>query len=156
MTVVGDFIEAEIGRLTRQVVAPLSPFAYGVDLSCVSDVTSDLAEVGPSSVVAIGEALLRRLTTQRGSLPDDAGYGIDVNSYCNMGMSTQDVRDLGSKIRSEVTKDDRVDDAVVTVGNPVSSQLSISIQVTPVDPTLGVFTLTLSVVDGQVLLEAIG
>lgn len=156
MTAVSDFIDSEIALLTREVVAPVAPFGYGVDLSCIDDVTDDLSEVDPSSVIALGEALLRRLTTPRGTLPDDRGYGIDVRSYCNLGMSTQDTRDLGSKIRSEVTKDDRVDDAVVTVGDAVSTQLSISIQVTPIDRTLGVFTLTLSVTDGQLLLEAIG
>jgi hypothetical protein len=155
MTVVSDFIDAEVALLAREVVSPVAPFFYGVDLSCVEDVTDDLAEVDPNSVTALGEALLRRLTTPRGTLPDDRNYGIDVRSFCNLGMSTQDIRDLASKIRSEVTKDDRVDDAAVTIGNPVTSDLSIAVQVTPVDRALGVFTLTLAVTDGQLLLEAI-
>lgn len=153
--IVLDAIAADTATLTRLVPSPLEPFGYGTDLSCVEDVTEDLAEVDPFTVRAIGEALARRLTTPRGSLPDDPDYGLDVRGYCNRGVPITELQDLSGQIRGEVTKDDRVEDAAVTVTIPARNQLHISVTVTPVDPSLGPFSLTFAVVNGQLTLESL-
>ena len=153
--IVLDSIAADIAELTRVVPVPTAPLGYGVDLSCVDDLTEDLAEVDPFSPVAIGEALLRRLTTPRGQLPDDPDYGFDIRGYCNRGVPVGELRSLAGQIRSEVTKDDRVEDATVTVTIPSLNSMTVAILVTPADPTLDTFTLTFSVQSGEATLQAI-
>lgn len=153
--IVFDSIAADLAELTRIVPVPTPPLGYGNDLSCVEDVTEALDEVDPFSPVAIGEALLRRLTTPRGQLPDDPDYGFDIRGYCNRGVPTGELRELAGQIRSEVSKDDRVEDASVTVTVPDLSTMSVRIEVTPADPLLDPFSLTFAVVSGQLLLEAL-
>jgi hypothetical protein len=150
-----DAIAASTAELTRLVPVPTGPLGYGTDLSCVEDVTEDLAEVDPFSPQAIGEALLRRLTTPRGQLPDDPNYGMDLRGYCNRGVPTGELREIAGQIRSEVTKDDRVEDVSVVVTVPALNAMSVRIDVTPADPSLDPFTLTFAVTSGQLLLEAI-
>lgn len=153
--IVLDAIAADLAELTRIVPVPTGPLGYGRDLSCVDDVTEALDEVDPFSPAAIGEALLRRLTTPRGGLSDDADYGLDVRSCCNRGVPASELRELAGQIRSEATKDDRVEDASVTVTLPSLNAMSIRILVTPADPLLDPFSLTFAVVSGQLLLEAL-
>lgn len=159
MTLVTDTIDAEIATLER-VVEPPTSLAYGRDLSCVTDLvlttTGELAEVEPATRAAIGEALARRLITPRGALIDDADYGFDVRGYCNRGIDADGLRELSARIRSEVTKDDRVDDVTVAVSyNAPTSTLAIRLQIAAVDPALGTFALTFTVSNESALLESI-
>lgn len=147
-------IAADIATLTREVETPTGELGYGVDLSCSSDITELADEVDAFSVTGIIQATVRRLTTPRGSLPDDPDYGLDVRGYLNRGTSTTDLLSMAGEIRNEVTKDDRVARASITVASPSLDRLSISVLVTPADPALGPFTLTLAVTSGAVLLEA--
>lgn len=150
-----DSIAADTAELTRLVPVPTGSLGYGTDLSCVEDLTEDLAEVDPFSPLAIGEALLRRLSTPRGQLPDDPEYGLDLRGYCNRGVPTGEIREVAGQVRSEVTKDDRVEDVSVVVTVPSLKTMSVRIDVTPADPLLDPFTLTFAVTSGQLLLEAI-
>lgn len=150
-----DAIAASTAELTRLVPVPTGALGYGADLSCVEDLTDDLAEVDPFSPQAIGEALLRRLTTPRGQLPDDPNYGLDIRGYCNRGVPTGELREIAGQIRSEASKDDRIEDVSVTVTVPALNSMSVRINVTPADPSLDPFTLTFAVTSGQLLLEAI-
>jgi hypothetical protein len=153
--IVRDYIKAEIAALTRQVPTPVEPFGYGVDLSCVEDLTETMAEVDPFSTRALAEAIYRRLSTPRGALPDDGVYGLDLRSYLNRGTTAAELRDLASQVRAEITKDDRVSSADVTVTVPSSSELNVRIRITPEDPELGPFDLTLAVTSADVLLKAL-
>ena len=149
-----DAIDADLATLERAVPAPSSDLGYGVDLSCVSDITEDLAEVDPFSRQAIAEAVISRLTTARGSLPDDPDYGIDLRSYCNRGVTAAELRNLSGSCRSEILKDDRVEDA--TVGVIVAGPaLSVGVRLTPANPAVEPFSLTFVVTSGSATLEAI-
>lgn len=147
MTVVDDVIAAEIAKLQKIVPTPVEPFGYGTDLSCVTDLTETMDEVDPSSVIGIGQAQLRRLTTPRGTLSDDRAYGLDVGGYLNRGTSAADISSAQGEIRQECLKDDRISDAVVTVVF-ANSGLSVSIVNTPVSPGLKAFTLTFAIPPG--------
>lgn len=149
-------IDAELALLERVAPTPSAPFGYGIDLSCTSDLTAQMIEVDPMAPRAVGEALLRRLTTPRGGLPDDADYGFDLCAVVNRGVTADDVRALGGQVRSELEKDDRVDIALVIVTPaPDGSSLRVQAVITPVDPRIGGFTLTLAVTSAEILIEEI-
>lgn len=151
---VRDAIAAAIAELERVTEVPSGPFGYGTDISCAGDLTETMEEVDGFSTLALAQALVRRLDCARGQLPDDPDYGIDVRSYCNRGATTQDIRSLASRIRGEVTKDDRVDTATVTVTpSSTGDELGVKVAVTPYDARLGPFTLTLAVTSAAVLIE---
>lgn len=150
-------IDAQIAELARLVPQPTGDLGYGNDLSCVSDLTEDLAEVDPFSMQAISEAAIRRLTTPRGSLPDDRNYGIDVRSYANRATAIAELRELSGRCALELAKDDRIDTATVTsTQDPLSYSLRLSVVITPASPTLNPFTLTFAVTSGAAVLEAFG
>lgn len=155
-TIVKDSIAAQIATLTAEVDAPTEPFGYGTDLSCVTDLDPDLAEVDPASTTAIAQALLRRLITPRGSLPDDPDYGYDLRGLLNRGVTANDLRSITSQARNECRKDDRVTDvdidATFTLG---ASQLDVSITVTPADPATDTFSFTFAITDTDAVLEVI-
>jgi hypothetical protein len=155
--VVLDAIARELALLKREVETPTGPLGYGLDLSCVSDVTPELAEVDPFSPVGIAEAVIRRLTTPRGGLVDDPDYGLDLRGYCNRGTTLDELRDLAGQCRSEVTKDDRIEEALFTITTPTRSELNVSARITPADPSLELFSFTFTIpASGAAMLEAIG
>lgn len=147
---VREDIAAQVAELEHEVDAPTGALGYGTDLACVTDVTPDLEEVDPFSVRAIGEALIRRFTTPRGTLPDDPDYGLDLRSYCNRGVTATQLRELASQLRGEAGKDDRVDDAAITV-TAEGSSLTVAARITPADPDLEPFDLTFAVTSADVL-----
>jgi hypothetical protein len=152
-------IAAELATLTKRVAdVPAAPLGYGTDLSCVTDVTADAAEVDPMSRQAVAEAITRRLTTPRGGLIDDPDYGFDVRTFCNRGTTPTELRAIGDQCRTEALKDDRVNDATITADyDDAARRLRVSVMLDCVDPRLGTFTLTLAVTpDGEALLETIG
>lgn len=154
MSVVREAMDAEIAALERETAAPTPPFGYGADLRCASDLHEDMAEVAGDSLLALAEAIVRRLTCPRGAIPDSPDYGLDLRGYCNRGSSTAELRALAGRVRSEVLKDDRVDQLTVTVRPSVdASELTVELVVTPVDRRLGGFSLTLAVTSAAVLID---
>ncbi len=149
-----DALAAGMATVTRQVDAPTPPLGYGTDISCTLDIDERMAEVDPQSTRAIAEALVRRLDTPRGALIDDADYGFALKSYANRGVTRAELLSLADRVRLEVTKDDRVSTATVTVTSSGTS-LSVSIRVTPEDPSLDTFAAVLSVTSAAVVLEAV-
>jgi len=150
-------LERELVQLARLVPQPAGELGFGGDLSCVSDLTVDLAEVDPQSVRAIGEAAIRRLTTPRGSLRDDPDYGLDVRTYCNRGATPAELLELAGRCTLELSKDDRIESSVVTpVLDLAANSLSLSVVITPANPALVPFTLTFAVTAGAVVLEELG
>jgi len=149
-----EFIAAETAALTRLVPVPTGELGYGRDLSCVTDITETLEEVDPFSVQGLGEALLRRLITPRGSLPDDADYGIDIRGYCNRALTRQDLLALEGEIRAELAKDDRVAQVQPTV-TWASPSLNVKVMVEPAIPGMRPFALTLAAENGAVLLAEV-
>jgi hypothetical protein len=151
--IVADAIASETALLTREVPTPTPPFGWGADVSCDRDLEEGMPEVFGD--LALAQALVRRLDCPRGALPDDGDYGIDLRANLNRGLTVTEVRGLAGSIRSELTKDDRVDTVAVTVApTPAGEVIRVSIQVTPRDAALGgPFSLTLAVTDGGVLVE---
>lgn len=156
MTIVHDTIAAELALLERLEPTPLAPFGYGQDLDCTTDISEDLLEVDPSSRTALAQALLRRLSCPRGRLPDDPTYGFDLRGMLNRGTDAAALRDLAGQVKGEVLKDDRIDGAdVTTTYTSQTRTLDVLIWVSPIDPALGEFSLTLAVTDGETLLKEI-
>lgn len=151
--IVLDAIAAEVAKLTREVDAPTEPFGYGKDLSCVSDLTETMEEVEGPLVVA--QAIVRRLTTPRGGLPYDPNYGLDVRGFLNRATTTAELRSIAGQVRLEVTKDDRVESASVTVTAPSLNTLRIALDVEMADPEQTEFALTLAVTSSTVIMEAL-
>ena len=102
------------------------------------------------------QAILRRLDTPRGSLPDDPSYGISLRSMLNAGADPERIASFGGIIRNEVCKDDRVASAVAVVTPSASfDAFRVALTVNPADPSLGGFSMTLAVTSAGVVLEAI-
>lgn len=155
-TVSAALAEAKVGLL-RLVDPPVEPFGYGIDLSCVLDVTEDLAEVDPRSPLAIAEASIRRLITPRGGCPGDQDYGFDLRGQLNKGVTTLGLRMLAGQSRSEINKDDRVEDSTVqvTYDSVAGPALRVVVTILPADVDLGEFSFTFSVTDTTAVLEVI-
>lgn len=154
--VVLDAIAASIAGITPIMATPVEPFGYGSDVSCAHDVDPGVAELDGSLTLVLAQAIVRRLDTPRGSLPDDASYGISLRSMVNQGVGDSELAQMAGVIRGEVAKDDRVDTVTVTVTTSAAiDALTVTLIVRPVDAALGGFTMTLAVTSGAVLLEAI-
>jgi hypothetical protein len=146
-------IDAEIAALARVVETPTAPFGFGADLSCDSDL-DPARELGGFDPLVLGQAIVRRLDCPRGALPGDPDYGIDLRAMVNRGTTADTIRALGAQIRAELTKDDRIDRVTVTVTpSPTGTSLRVQLGITPVDPAIGGFSLTLAVTSAAVLLE---
>lgn len=152
-TVASAAIAADIATMGRLESVPVGALGYGTDLSCVMDITPTCDEVDPFSTRALSEALLRRLFTPRGILPDATDYGIDIRALLNHGYSTRALGALGAAIRGELIQDDRVSALTVRTAY-ASGRLAISLSVTPVDPFTA-FSLTFTVDDRTGLIASI-
>ncbi len=145
---------AERAALVRTVTPDATaPLGFGTDLSCVSDFAVDYSEVDPLSVRALIEALIRRLTTPRGTLIDDASYGYDTRALLNSGATPDTLRDESLAIAGECAKDDRVDRA--TVGEleytEATKTLRIGIDIEPADVSVSAFSFTFIVTSADVV-----
>lgn len=79
---------------------------YGVDISCVDDLDPMFSLVEGNTTLA--QAILRRLSTPRGGLLDDASYGYDVRSLlCNESTPAR-LAAAKMAIQTEVEKDERI------------------------------------------------
>jgi hypothetical protein len=146
--------EAELVELERVTDPPEAPLAWGQDLSCVDDVREDFGETAAGSPRILAEALVRRLTTPRGALLDDPDYGIDLRSYCNRGVTLEDLRSLQARARAEATKDERIESVSLTVTtDPAGSSIRLEPRIAPADPNTKPFAFVVSVTDATVLLE---
>ena len=89
--------------------------------------------------------------------PEDL-YGLSLEEYLSRPTTDLELRELKSKVRGELRKDDRVASVVVEVDVPKAdgSELTVRILVRPVDPTIGAFAMTFAVTSAGVVLLAIG
>jgi hypothetical protein len=149
-------IDAELALLEQTVTTPEPPYGYGSDLSCDSDLREDMGEVDGMSLLALSQAILRRLDCPRGALPDDPNYGVSLRSYLNRGSTADELRALAGQVRAEIEKDDRVTSAsVIVTPSSTGDSLSIDLAIAPVDARIGGFSLTLAVTPLEILLEEI-
>ena len=113
---------------------------FGSDLSCVTDLTSDCAEV--SGTTGWLQSLARRL---QGQLFYDPNYGYDLVDLLDDEVNVQDLSAVGADIDSEFLKDERTLSSSTTVIKTVSNG-AVSLKTTSrVFSAAGPFTLTLSV-----------
>jgi|GEM_PF-3274178 len=153
--IVRQMIAAEIAALTRQSSTPVPPLGYGVDLVCVTDLDPYLTETDPATIESLAQDSFHRITTARLSLIDDPSYGIDIRAALNKPQSPQQIQSWSGQMASELRKDDRIVDVAVSMTFELPSTYRITILITPADPALTTFSLVVSVVDGEALLEAI-
>lgn len=145
----------EIAAITPIDTPATEPLGYGIDVDCVTDCTDDFATLDSESPRAIVQWLLRVYQTPRGML-DDPDLGCDVRGYCNRGVTVDDLRTLQTRMASEARKDDRIENARVTVtASLASKQLDCLVEIAPANPALTDFSLTFSVTEAGVLLDTL-
>lgn len=155
-TTAKNVIASELALLVQVADFPTSPFGYGSDISGDQDLSEDMSETNGFTTLALAQAIVRRIDCPRGALPDDKDYGIDIRSYCNRGVTADEIRSMGGQIRNETLKDDRVDSVLVVVSpSPTGKSITIEMQVAPFDSTIGNFSLTLSASSAEILIEEI-
>lgn len=140
----------------RRIVPQTTAAGWGVDLVCVTDLDPALAVTDPESIATLGQVAFHRISTRRGTLPDDADFGIDLLAFLHAPHTQQDFLAAAGQISTELQKDDRFADAsAVVTFDPFTQRLNISIRITPADPDLNTFTLIVAVTDGATLLKEI-
>ena len=101
---------------------------FGTDIALLTD----LAPVWglTTGLTNLACALVRRLSTPRGTLFYDLDYGFDVTALLNASLGPNDIASIRSGIGSELRKDPRVQSAAVTlVFTAASKTLQIAITV---------------------------
>lgn len=153
MSIVATQIAAEIATLAREVAIPLPPLGYGTDLWCQDDIRESAEDV--TGRLLLAQSNYRRVTTDRGSLPDDPDYGINVRSFLHVGMTDRDIAAAQGQIAQELEKDDRNERVTVEIVLTLATKaMRIRIFVEPADES-GDFEMVLAVTSADVLLEAI-
>ena len=131
--------------------------SYGVEAWCTDALITGRLARGRQ---VVAQAIYRRLTTPRGTLrggEEEAAYGIDLPGYVGAVGTATALRALPSVVRSELLKDSRIVDCVVTptIDQQPSGAVMITLQI---DVTLADegedFALTLSV--GETSLSLLG
>lgn len=140
----------------RVALVPVAPLAWGHDLSCVTDCDELFSETPQGSPLIVAQAVVRRWTTSRGALLDDADYGFNVLSYLNRGLTQDDIRTLQRKLVAEAQKEERVQTCEVQLTVPLIGAMDISARITLADPRSSAFRFVLAVDGPEVLLTLIG
>lgn len=106
---------------------------FGRDVSCTDSLKTGRFATG---VRLVAEAAYRRLITPRGMLrggEDEANYGFDLTEMCGTTSPESTAVSLPGRIRSELTKDERiatVDVEVLVVRTGPSASFDITISCT--------------------------
>lgn len=127
------------------------PVDFGTTLSCVFDIDSMGATV--SGLLALSQALVRRITTPRGRLLTDPNYGYDVSGELNDDVVAQQVGQIGANIDAEFLKDQRVFASTTTVtllpDNSLNTSSSIQSALGPFSLILSVSNVTVTIIQAQ-------
>src|SRR5262245_4471104 len=85
---------------------------FGTDIDCQTDhgMSFGLAY----GLVNIGNALIRRLITPRGTLAGDSDYGTDIRAYLNDIISDRKLSEIERAAETECLKDPRVQSITAT------------------------------------------
>lgn len=152
-----DFVANEIAQLAPLVESPDEAAGYGIDLVCVDDLDPLLVETEADSVFSIAQDSYHRLSTPRGTHPDDPDLGLDIAEFLHRGTTQRDLLSYEGQIASELRKDDRIESVgvVAELYQATSARIRFTITIAPADPELRAFSLIVAVTDGAVLLEEI-
>jgi hypothetical protein len=85
-----------------------------VDFSCIEDIDSSLSVISDANEI-LAQSVVRRLTTERGSLFYDLNYGFDVRGFFNAALSASEAATLERAIADECEKDERIVSATAQV-----------------------------------------
>lgn len=99
----------------------------GTDISTPGGMDLDPMMRTVTGIRALGEALLRRLITPRGTLLDDPTFGYDIRSRLNDGLTAADLAQLRALVVAECERDERVETvsaAVAIVGSALRVTLT--------------------------------
>jgi phage baseplate assembly protein W len=128
---------------------------YGTDYSCVTDLTSTLAQVSGRTLLA--QAVARRVSTPRGSLFSNPNYGIDLTDFLNDGLTVNNVNSIAPIVDAELSKDERIISTATTC-TLVNGVMNVAIIVTDADGpfllVLAVSDVTVSIIQGPGALAA--
>jgi hypothetical protein len=145
-------IQLDDGTLELIRVVPITTaVGYGVDLVCIEDLDPALKVTNPFTTETLAQDCYHRITTRRGTLPDDADFGIDIAAFLHAPKTPADLKACEGQIATELQKDDRVREAFAVVTFD-GRKLSVSVRVTPEDPDASPFSLIIAVTDGAILL----
>jgi hypothetical protein len=110
-----------------------------------------------SGFEALAQALLRRLDTPAGSLPDDddGDYGYDITLLLSDGMTESDLNAVAARVEHEFAQDERVVSAKVT-GKINLSAMSIHLTCAIVARDRGPFSFVLAISDVAKTILSIG
>jgi hypothetical protein len=153
--IVRDAIAASIASLTQIVRTPTPPLNRGVDLVCIDDLDPRMTETDPDSTESIAQDAYHRITTTRGTMPDDEDYGRDVRQYLSGTADNAAILLAQGDLAREIAKDDRVDDVQVNITVDGARSMRVQIVIEPANPALDSFEMVVTVTDGATLLEII-
>jgi hypothetical protein len=90
---------------------------FGTDIDLWPDINpaGTLLTGANGNTLVLAQALLRRLTTPRGGLFYDAGYGTDIRAFLGESMTASSTASIQQAIEREVTQDERVLNATASV-----------------------------------------
>jgi phage baseplate assembly protein W len=114
---------------------------FGTDVLCFPGLDETFSLASGGRVVA--EALARRLSTPRGSLPFHPDYGLDVRAWLNDAISQDLLYRLKASAERECEQDERVEAVEVAVTYVQATQ-ALRLRVTATTAQ-GPFRFTLSV-----------
>lgn len=112
--------------------------AEAIDFSCDLDLDPSLGLVRGRN--ALAQAVIRRLTTQTGSLPDFPNYGLDLTQLIGTSFSAAQI---SQAVSAQVLQEEEVEDLTVDV-QLTDTTVTLSLAIEDGD---GPFDLTISVDD---------
>lgn len=153
MSMFGDAILAVLATVPAGP-EPIAPAVddHGSDLSCGTDITVDAKELIGDDPLIVAESDVRRLTTDRGTLPDDPDVGHNLEQYIQKPMTPAEVATIAGQVRGELLKDDRHETLNVWTTGQTTSNLLVHIRGTTAK---GPFRLVMAITDAGVAVKEI-
>ena len=120
---------------------------YGTDVWCVTDLDPGFRLV--SGQQAVGQAVARRLITERGTLIDDPSYGTDLRKYLGEPKSNSVLTRCNSDAEREALQDERVESAEASSSYDAEDNLVVRMELTtaegPFELVLGISAIGVSI-----------
>lgn len=134
---------------------------YGVDLNMVQrpdgilDFPEDGGTIAGDDTLAVVQAIVIRLSTERGSVLDAPDDGICLTDWLSRAMDATEAASLAGVIESEIRKEERViavravvDISELYTANAFSVDLSLDLGAGPFPLTLGVSAAGVAILGG--------
>lgn len=145
-----------------QVADDPAQLGYGTDLSCTDDCDATMSEVDALSPEAVGQALIRRLSTAHGRLIDDPellvavgedpDYGYNLANMLHVDVTPLELAAKADLAAAECKKDDRVETCTVTITRIAGS--TFDVKIFGVLRTGAAYSATLPLTDAAAVLRA--